>query len=735
MPTVHGDIYIVDFEGLAHADGQARYCSGTLSYATSRYNEGLAEPPRGSGTNWNPIEGKASSGRFTITLRPGFGPIDWMKAELTPTTYTKEPLDDSETAIDITGLTADSAIDVGYINRETVKVSSETPPSVLNTVAGRGYAGSTAVEHTIGAGIFEDPPALIGRKVTVSRVAHDGSGTGDETVVQAGYITSEPVDKGDVITLDCQEWWPGWEVNRDLRPVKIMWSGSASQLWFDTRDSPRFHDDGGFWFIPKLKVVVKARWNSTLWQGPETGTVIVWQDDPNTLPELNTHYDGYEIGYSDDDAGYPPFGYKPDGGVWTASTNPVDILLNILVSFDDTNFTTDDTNWDNGILYPHLAFGIPIADIDIETFRQAREELNAVRARRLWIGGNKTESITKVARRLLGIWGYSLILQRDGQWSLARFKDVYPGDTTQALTNANSGGDITQSIMSRPTDRILIELNDGPDRSKRDIISVQEVTARKFYPEWQSSSAELKFTDVPYAIQDFDESSTAYALLASVLSRLSGRISKLRGLHIGSSMLDNMDAGAGVTVHDLQLRDPQTGDRLVAADSALKGAIAQVSGIDHYSRSADLLIYLTGNNNVARIAPSAVIVSWSDFPNYTATVTEHAYSLDTNPLGDAEYFSAGDYCMLLDSHGAPRSNDGAANKWEVSSVTATTIDFVGPPKSGAVGFLPNAGDIIVFTKYDNVQSSQIGTYAVAADDAPPDLSYVSGDLAPYVYGD
>ena len=731
MTTAHGNTFIVEIEGIANSTGQARYYTRDVSYSTAAYNGGLAEPPRGSGSGWDPIESKSSSGRFTLSFRPDVGPVNWMMANPPAATFTAEntTAGAGDTDISVVHDTGNLDLDVIYTDRETWQQTSEPSASVIRVT--RAYGGSALAAHSWGSALYESPPALVGRKATVYRVAHDGAGTGDETVVAQGYISAEPVDRIAKIEINCQEWWPGWEVNHNPDHNVVQWRGG--RVLFDVREAPKYHASGTLFYIPDLEAVISAGWNGSTWNSNGS---LIWAKDEVT-PDESAKYNAYEVAYSDVLAPYPVFGYKPHLGSWTYSANPIDILLNILVSDDGANLTSGDTSWDaSTLLYPHAGFGIPIADIDIESFRQAREELSSVRARRFWLGGNKTEKITDLARRLVGIWGYCLALKRTGDWTLLKLRDVYPGDDLNALTKANVGGDLTQTILARPTDTIQVYLTNGPAKNKRDVITVEEVSRREFYPSWQSESAELEFADVPYAVFDFDDVTTMYTFLANHLSRISGRLAEVRGLHIGESMFDSIEVGSRITVHDLALRNPVTGSRLVAADDALKGLVAQVSNIDHYRMTADLRVYLTGNNRVARIAPSAVVVSWNDFPNYTATVTEHAYSLDTNTLGDAEYFSAGDYCLLLDSHGAPRSNDGAANKWEVSSVTATTIDFVGPPKSGAIGFQPNAGDIIVFTKYDNVQASQIGTYAFGADDAPPDDSFLgTGDDAPYVYGD
>ena len=745
MPTAHGYTYIVEIEGIAGSSGQARYCTRLPDYSDANYNVGLAEAPRGSGSGWNPLDGKSTSGRFTLRFRPDTGPLNWLQTEIAAETVTAEPIDTTETAWDIAHLTADiGSIGTRYCDRETLNYTSATPPSVMNMT--RGYAGSTAVTHEEGAAIFTAPPTLIGRKVTVSRVAHDAAGAGSEVVIQVGYISGEPKDKVTSIEIDCQEWWPGWEVNTDPQDWLAEYHADGIirivpfTLTIDGAiyPTPLYHTTGDYWYIPEQKVVFKAAYTAGA-AGAEWifDMVPVWSGGTVEL-DVGHYYSCYQVTYSEVELPYAIFGRTPNVGAFEETSNPIDILLNVMTSIDGTNVTGGDWGWDLGSkLYPHASLAIPIANIDIESFRQAREELDHVQARRFWLGGNRKETLQSIIKRLIGIWGYSLILQRDGTWTIARLQDVYPDASVTALTNAKviGVGRISQSVISRPTDKVTIELSDGPEKKKKDILFVQEVTKRTYYPYW--IGGEISVSDVPYLLSDFDADSTRYNFLATQLARTSGRIPKLTSVRVGDSVLDSIEAGGKVTIHDLGIRDPATGDRLTASDSALNGIVGNVRNIDHETRTGELTVYLTGSANVARIAPSAVITGWHPAPNNFVNVTEHEYSLDTDTEGDGEKFVAGDKCILLDSHGAPLSDTTGTHQWPVVSSTATTITFTAAPEdAGGNPLVPAAGNIIVYDYYDNVQASQIGTYAYAADDAPSDQSYLgTADVAPYVYGD
>jgi len=763
--------YIVTIEGVANAEGIAKYCYPVLpdyAAADDQYNTGLAEPPTGVSSEWRVLDHRISTGRFRIVLRPDVGPVNWY-------TTRKPAISDLSTAITSatdTGIThaldsSDIGIAVGtilYIERETLKVSAEST-NTFATVGGRGFGESEAVAHAAFMDLHTVPPAMGGRLVKVYKVNQTGETENDETEILRGYIVSEVSSGIHWPAFECQERFVDFEVNkRAPQPwnVQVLYDeddAPFSVTLFNTYDmgwnltgEPRFHDDGAYFYIPALNAVLRGTYDSTaditgqawtlsvidfIWPvGAGRDSVpILWAGTPESADNWEP---AHEMILSHADTAnypYPVFGFTPDEGSFTASDNPVDIALNLILSKDTANLTTDDTNWDVGVrLYPEFALGIEIAKVDMAAFKEARALLKIVRAKWLWLGGPESEKLEDVFHRLLAPWGYAVGTKRDGTWTIVAMGDTYPGGALTVLdeTNILNPGEMEMVTVGRSLDTVVMDVGPGPDgETNKDRRVIREITGRTYFPAIVGK--EEKFDRSPYDPRDLHRDSDAYDFVANRMRLFADRVATIRNVGIGPQLFDTVELAGGVTIHDLALRNPHTGSRLTASDDPLNGVITSVDNLNYRTRQCSITIAVTGQGKVARFAPTATVAAtpgWADADPWSVNVDNN---VDTEqPDQDASKFTVGDEVMILDSRGVERASGFSIDAITINTPpTADVISFDGDP-----GVDPVEGDLIVFDDWDAVDASQQTNYAYAADGgADGDASTLgAGSDAPYLIG-
>ena len=747
-------VYLLRIEGVGSADGQTVYCGpgAAPAYGGDEYiSGGLAETPRGASSKWDVLKTSVSSGRFTLILRPflaggGGGPVNFQATRARPVTELRAAVDDdpATTTIPVRSTTAASGLAIGdvvYIERESCYVSGVTDGGTPSLTVTRGYAGSTAADHATGADVFTVPPAMTGRKVTVSEVdTLTATSASDESDVLQAYISGEVASGLHWPTFAAVSEFAQGRLNPEpkgaidtaaVEPARWMGGetgGYLAQIG-DYGQAPRFHADGGYWWFPALKTVFAG-------SVVESGGLYLWELEPRPFwppdppPETGetVQTSAYQVAWSNRAGDYAPF-VDEDGNT---SEHPVDIAI----SFLTTRSGSPGANgaWDLGDSWPaDCALGIDVADVDTERAMVLKAMMPDIRASELFFGGEDSEKLSAVLERLLGPWGIACGRTMASTYRFLRLADVYPDDTSTALddTNLVKPDNWKQKTRGRALDSVVLWTDPRPGGDKGNPQTVTEESTRRYYPSGRGviiGDREV-YRDSPYNSADLVEDSAAWTLISSRIRRLSDRVAFLE-VEVGAGLFGSLDVGSGVTVHSVGLRSPITGDRLTASDDALKGVVTSLNP-DFTSRNTRLTIALTDTGNVALISPSATVASW-DGGSTTATVEP----ADWTAADDAGAFSVGDVCALLDADLTLRSDDGSNYQTAVASIDTEELEFDGVFKdAGGSTVTPDPGDVIVYAIYTEATAAMKASFAfLGQDGAVPADPNVGGDEA-YTYGD
>jgi hypothetical protein len=741
------DTIIVTIEGIEASNGEiVKYCwPNKPDYGTGvNYVKGLRRPPSADSSAWKLVKGVIETGSFDVFLERyrsdgSHGPINFeltrpraidtlaIARNKTDTTFTWHQ-DNSDA-----GRSADDRI---YIGRETLEVTVATG-NLHTTTVQRGAGDSPAQEHSVGSPVYATPPVLTGRTVSVYRVAQTGASAGAETLILRGQIDSEASASISEVRITCTEHFGERLLNR--QPERIMvtrtqvneavrrggdWIPRIASGAPGSNVSPAFNTGGTYIWIPDLSIVVATAYNESVtdtWGAGER--LVVWPRYVASAEWPGQSVLGYQVALSDKDAPFPIF--KRDS---TFSDNPVDIALNIMTSIDGTNYDSANSrpNWDLGTtLYPNLSLAIDQSLIDWQAFEDARAELNSVRADRFWLGGPQTHKFTELMFELLWPWGYAVGTRRDGKWTIVRFSDVYPADTTVVIDQSDilEPAQIGAAAIGRQVDTLDLLVEPGPDRSTVDRVEVPEVTQRQLYPP--GAGENLVVNAVPSAWQYFAEGGHLRALLAERTVRVAEKIQTLT-MRINSAHLDAVHLGTLVTVRDIAIVDPEDGNNLTWVSTPLGGIILSVTGVNYDPGEAEIEVALTDSlANYAHFSPAAVVSSWASGTK-TITCSTGVFHAD-----EPAQFAAQDVVILVDKNLAARSDTGGTHPTRVGSISSPDIvldtdsswsdgDF---ENAAGTKLTPVAGDIVIFSLYDEVQPSQQGVFAWAADDGP-----LSGNL-------
>jgi len=736
---------------LAASPGSAemRFCypdiPDYITPGTVNYCAGLAEPPTGVGSKWKVINHTMSSGTFRVMLRRGVG-HRLMR--------TQSPMIDRISSVALgppdtyyhyltnaqAGITAGMIL---YANRAVLLV----------TVAGAGNAFFNATRHDATprrqlppeTPLFADPPALTGRRVTVYRTLRTGGSALDESVILLGYVSGEPAAGLFGTTVEVTERFeratfgelprrmllgivPGAD-EEHLGEPWVAHSGLVTEGWGLPLPG---NASGAYIWVPKLRAVYAFTWNAAA-ATPHWGFEprLVWTEE-GLPPEFNDDagpYDGYPVILSHADLDYPPFGYIDDpagAATFVSSDNPAHIALCLLLSFDSANYPVGaDRSYDMGEhfnyttdaavaggLYPDYSLGVAHTRVDLDAFEQAAAELSFVRARWLWLGGTKPTEIADVFERLLAPWGYAVGTRRDGVWTVARLGDVYPGETTQNVDEQSliDPSQWQHHTMGRAIDRVVLEVNPSPKGQSESTVTVQEVTAREYYPPHTGQSETYKRS--PYDVRDFDRLSGQADLVGIRLERLGTRVAMIKASVNFSTALD-LDLGDHVAIDDVALFDPSTGLKMTGAPL---GAIVSSVNLNFGPKRghAQFEALLTSTGNVRLISPSALVVSYNAVSRaITVDDDEFVRSGDTA----SGHFEVGQKVALIDSHGVLLSTVSGS---EVAGVAAATITLDAHFVDGSGNITTMAaGSIVVFDTYDTVTSAQQDKWAHCSDSGAP----------------
>jgi hypothetical protein len=745
-------IYLATIEGIGEAKvggaGLVKYAFPTApSYAGTETNAGLAETPRGTSSAFDIMKTSVSSGRFTVILRPDVGTVNFQLVAPVAKTVTA--------AIVATAASGDTTVipvmqgssthgyasgDVIYIERESVLVVSTSDTSGSETITvKRGYAASTAREHPAGADLFATPPAMTGRRVSVYEVATTATSASSETLILEGYISAEVASGIHWPTFQVVSEFHDAELNAEPVPVPVTIRRASDDSdvamivapLIDGEDpaAPRFVSSGGYWWFPELSAVyqgIATEFGSTGIYEWEFDPAPIFSDEDYDPASLFTTegLNGFQIAYSNANVigGYPPF--KDDDAA--TSDHPINIAMNLLTSRDGAAQANGD--WDLGSTWPaDCTLGIAIADIDTDSALELRDvAMPNIRANQLWLGGEESEKLSSVLRRLLGLWGIAVGRSIDGKIKFLRLADVYSTDTVTAITSRHliRPDQWKQYAKGRAIDSVVIKTEPSPDGETGHPVTVNEMTGSRWYPNQYGCliGGSEKWDDAPYTNVDFAEATTtAYILIAARVRRLASRVAYVE-VETGPALFAAVDIGDPVSIHDRALRDPTTGERLTAGDSSIKGMITSLAP-DFSRRTTKITIAFTSTGHVATIAPSATVTGWTGASNLAAVNPS-----DYTRTDDAGAFKVGDVCVILN---ADLTLKGSATQ-EVTNIAASKLTF-----DGDFGVTPVATNVITFADYDDSTTDQQTDHAYLADGGrrgtPPTLG--AGSDAAYTYGD
>lgn len=740
---------LVIIEGLGCADGQLVFCFPEIpDCATSdpEYVRGLEGPPQQTSGRWDIIKGSFSVGRYRITFGRNAGSIPWLAADLDPiSTVTDDPLDDSSLTVNHARTNTAAGIVAGkilYCGRETWKVNVAVGAATSFTITARGFASSPALAHSYGAEIKTAPPTLIGRRVVVYEIDRvGGSYPTTADIALRGCVFSEPAAGiGSHVTIEVFDRFIRGLLNESPKwsPFSLNPTNPTASLQTNLAVGHSNYlahtigNESGGYFVIDAAAFAASSPVGGYWVLP-LDRPAMWGSPPEDWGEV-TDRAAYLVLYSK--GPYPAFRYYDvEADEWIPSANPAVIMLNVLMSIDGTNYDWADAyrfdlgsyETTDGGLHPGFSLGVLRDDIDLDSFLDAQwGDLYGVEAH-LWLGGRTQESIEGLAKRLLEPCGYVCGCGRQGLWKILRLSDVYPGDA-MACGGLMDPRAVKQIVRGRALEQITIECDTGPDGKALNTAIVTEESGLELYPDHVGQHEVYK--SAPYPLSAYDgEESYLYSLLLSRIRRLGANLLIIEG-RLRPSFF-SLDIGGALELFDPVLDNPRTGVRLTTGEVVYARGTSVTA--EHRGRTIQIQAHICKGYRTARMSPSATVTA--DLGGGGVSVSEHAHTHDGD--GDGKRFSVGDKVVLCDSHFVPRTATTGAN---VATVTAATHEEVSVGNwldAGGSAVTPAAGDELVFAGYDDVVSSQIGTYAYCADGGAagtePSLGAAGDD--PYIFGD
>lgn len=745
--------YIVTIEGIGQVVSgtaeQTRYCyadnpGGVPDYASglAHYVPGLARAPTGVSAAWDLVKQTVTVGRYSLVLRDGVGPVRFYRTRPHPLTELRTAVNASATSFTMaepsgtgdtgSGIVSDS---IYYMGRETVKSGTITPVTNNVVPVTRGVCGSTAEGHAVGADMYDGPPVLVGRKVTVYEVPVDAASAASEVVILRGYVAVEPAAGIHSVTLEVHDRLRGelggigdlnayvaWYEN-DVLPADVI-------IGVDQQDgtTPQpIVNAGGYWYFPDAEMVLPAAWSGSRWNVDTTR--LVWPEDDTELERESHSQPARQVLLSDADLPYPPF----DDGAGAVSDHPCDIARCLLTTFDGANGAFD-VQTSRAALYPNFALGVDSAAVDNAAFIRARNHLGGVRARRLWLNATvEPDTIDEVFHQLFGPLGWAVGTRRDGSWTIIRLADVYPSDTVVTLDGAAAGrtlirpGQWRHTTWGRPLDRLLIKTDPGPEDEGTKNAVVREEELLALYRE-NVGGAE-KWERTPYTFdQWYPSTSVAAGHAVRRVARLAQRLAVLT-VWVGPSTIGSVDVGTQVLIKDTAIRDPQTGLKYAVGGVGFYGVVTSVR-TDWDRRIAECTVVLTDTpDKVAHYCAAATV---SSVLGAVYDVESRDYTSADGPFGsDATAFRVGDKVRLCDSRLVERSGG-------VRTVDATAD---GPPAKltldSAFSVSANAGDTIVYGGFLDHSAIQLAENASSSEGGSTGAEVGLDGLGspPYVWGD
>ncbi len=749
--------YMVRIQGLAAAGSATilSYCGPTIpAYGSApTFVVGLSAIPSGGGSEWKPLELRATVGGFTVLLH---GDLDTgpplLVLDPEPIGYVDEQLLPAETAFDV-ALTQD--MEDGstlYIEGETIHATTYDEVNGRVTVATRAAAGTVAGFHLGNARIYLAPPWMTGREVTVLRAPRAAASSAAEVVLRRGHIARPQQHAGLSITLECDTSVGSLDLERHPRGYTVEIYDSpilrggvhvTAPGWLDGAVMvPRYSDDGAYLLVPDLGIVVRGAFGDSVggWRMERR----IAAGDPSRVvsaseaAERAAQYLAYEVLYTG--GIYNPCGY--DDGSDTPSRAPGVVALNIWLSTPaGDNYAPGGTSYDRGTrMAPHVAVGWPYDRVDVDSFLQLDAGPLAGAEAELWLGGPKPESVDDIMRRLLGPYGVTVIITPAGIVRAVYVRDVYVDDDTPDLrdyleTRGAADGEWRQGVEERPLSAVRIVPEVAPGIDGEPVDSTEE-GGDDFYPDGPIG------VGGSLAIERAAIRGDLARIRGGPVSRGLARMFRRGALRVvTASVICTRQAGEDFAPGDeVQLsgpipkaiRNPRTGELIGSGE----GVVGLVLSVDPQETRTPMTLVLTGmaSDRRSRYSATATVVSY-DAGTSTLTVEadEHSGTGD-----DSALFLDGFVVALLSATGRVRSTVARATvDGDGGSNTIVLVDHWQDEAGDMDGTdgrrAPRAGDLVVYGDYDETTATQQDDEAYLASISSSTVPYLDGDAA-YVYG-
>lgn len=736
----------VTIEGVADVNGQVRFCYEVPGFAGSEtWKELLAQDSDIALLSEAPSldGGFADAGSLTFELVDvGDYLTDTLRTESSPATTLTADCTASATSVSVpTAYTAaaPAAPYLLWVGSECLKVTAVGSGSLTVT---RGFGGTAALPHTSGDKLYRYIPFLTNRAAVVKIAPKDAASETEARELGQYALDGLDFDEGlnkYIFSARSQLiFYSRTAPNGDVREgtVQIIQPETSTlpqQLWLDNFRlwQWQYDDRFGNWGEANIHLrvgdeVIEARTSSRVAFVERRGLA-------------GTDSKEFELGQravqvfvaGEDDFRWSASGSTSRASGWTASSNWIDIILNILTSASkggtELTNTATEGNWSH--LPAGYGLGIPTSLIDVSA-------LLALRSRTIdyvfpnFVYGDDprpfSELITDWFLEPMGAY----FITSGGKARIVLPRIPAADETVsyalgpEKILSMESGGRVRLPEISfgrRLGDfaqKVVLEV--GPTKQRTEINNQQaELFLGHYAHELRGKTVQVKGAREADAGL-FERRWAEYLYLNHrPVSVAEGKIDlslwDWQPGDIGSISLDevpNADGTRGLNNRLAIMLERQ----------------AAVPLADPANIQAKWQFY--GDLKVGKIAPAARVTGWNAGTK-TLTVAANEYTeTDADgglPTADASAFAKGQKVRLINADGTPVSGVNKADTEEVVDVSGNTIEV-----TGDWGITPASGDILTFAVHDESDSGQIAGWVYYAD--KDDHTVGASSEAPWTYG-
>lgn len=427
-------------------------------------------------------------------------------------------------------------------------------------------------------------------------------------------------------------------------------------------------------------------------------------------PEWTRFEDAWEVLSSADDA--PANSASPAANTLPLASNPAVLLLQLLLSTDNGGSPGDNhATYDTGIA--NLAGGIPAALVDVDQieawggrfFGGTDKRTGDLDSFHLGVEG-KPDDLYESIQRALRPFGSVLVQGSGGKLAVASFADALPWGGTNAINEAHIlyPPPISQDTrVEDAVDRLQMTYASWPGREP-DVLNVEDAIKHRRQPPGWSSSLDFDFG----AMTNLEQ---ARFIAEQFVIRMHAPIPLIQ---LETLRTADYWPGDVVTVSHQYLFGP-TATRGVTSAVMLVVDRTESLNEDSHSIAYGLLYVGALTGTTSYIAPSAVVDSWL---SPTATLAANTYTIATAGRGPFRLdvpddtattnpWAVGDNVQLCDQYGTVRVAKVGVDAVGASSLTLSTADLGGT--------VPAATDIIRVAKYGNSVAAQKTNWVYVAD--------------------